>query len=169
MTGYSKRLWLAFWLIGAAIVADQSTKWLAVSFLRRHPPISYLANLFRLEYSENPGAFLSLGDSLSGEARFWLLSVAVAFSLAGLFVYTIFFSNFSRIQLVGTLLLIGGGTSNLFDRLLRPNGQVVDFMNMGIDGLLPRTGVFNVADVLIMAGVALIVFFPPKARKEHRS
>jgi signal peptidase II len=51
-------------------------------------------------------------------------------------------------------LFIAGGASNWFDRL--SEGRVVDFMNVGIGWL--RTGVFNVADVAIMLGVALFVF-----------
>ena len=50
-------------------------------------------------------------------------------------------------------LFIGGGVSNWIDRLL--HGRVVDFLNVGIGSL--RTGIFNVADVAIMAAVAMLV------------
>ena len=55
--------------------------------------------------------------------------------------------------LSGASLVLAGGASNWIDRLVR--GSVIDFMNVGIGRL--RTGVFNVADVAIMAGVTCIV------------
>jgi signal peptidase II len=52
-------------------------------------------------------------------------------------------------------LIVGGGVSNLIDRL-RYGGYVVDFLNVGIGSL--RTGIFNVADMAIMAGVIIWAF-----------
>ena len=52
-------------------------------------------------------------------------------------------------------MILGGGISNEYDRIFN-NRAVVDFMNMGIGQL--RTGLFNVADVLIMIGVFILVF-----------
>ena len=46
-----------------------------------------------------------------------------------------------------------GGISNMIDRVL--SGAVIDFMNIGIGNL--RTGIFNVADMAIMAGLFLVV------------
>jgi signal peptidase II len=56
---------------------------------------------------------------------------------------------------VSIALVVGGGVSNLIDRL-RYGGYVVDFLNVGIGSL--RTGIFNVADMAIMAGVLLWAF-----------
>jgi signal peptidase II len=53
---------------------------------------------------------------------------------------------------LGLVLFVAGGASNLIDRILQ--GRVVDFLNVGVGTL--RTGVFNVADVAIMAGAALV-------------
>ena len=47
------------------------------------------------------------------------------------------------------------GSGNLIDRILH-DGTVVDFLNFGIGSL--RTGIFNVADVAIMGGAALLIF-----------
>jgi signal peptidase II len=56
-------------------------------------------------------------------------------------------------HLVGLALVIGGGVSNWIDRAVR--GSVVDFMNIGLGWL--RTGVFNIADVALMAGAATLL------------
>ena len=55
--------------------------------------------------------------------------------------------------LLGLWLLFAGGFSNLVDRVV--HGRVVDFLNVGIGPV--RTGIFNVADMAIMLGVALLL------------
>jgi signal peptidase II len=55
---------------------------------------------------------------------------------------------------VALALLVGGGLSNWYDRLVN-DGRVVDFMVLGIGRL--RTGVFNVADIAIMLGIGLML------------
>ena len=67
-------------------------------------------------------------------------------------------------QIIAYSFILGGGVSNIYDRLLY--GSVVDFMNMGIGTL--RTGIFNFADVSIMIGLFMILPYlfkkpPPKA------
>jgi signal peptidase II len=56
--------------------------------------------------------------------------------------------------LVIVIIIIGGGFSNLADRVFRGD-MVVDFMNVGIGRL--RTGVFNVADLSIVVGVVVFL------------
>ena len=50
-------------------------------------------------------------------------------------------------------MFLAGGLSNLVDRIAM--GSVIDFLNIGIGPI--RTGIFNVADVAIMAGIALLL------------
>jgi signal peptidase II len=63
-------------------------------------------------------------------------------------------SDFGRQQMIAVSLLLAGGIGNLLDRVFH-NGLVIDFLNMGIGPL--RTGIFNVADMAIMAGFALLL------------
>jgi len=51
-------------------------------------------------------------------------------------------------------MILGGGLSNLFDRIAF--GKVVDFMNVGVGNL--RTGIFNIADMIILAGIIWYFF-----------
>ena len=104
---------------------------------------------------ENPGAFLSLGAGLTEGPRFWLLTGAVGGLLAGLFVYLLLGKDLSTLQVVTYALVLAGGASNWADRVLR-GGAVVDFMNVGLGPSL-RSGIFNVADLAIDAGAALIL------------
>ena len=50
--------------------------------------------------------------------------------------------------------MLAGGVGNLVDRVRE--GYVVDFLNMGIGPV--RTGIFNVADVCIVVGMALLAW-----------
>jgi signal peptidase II len=65
--------------------------------------------------------------------------------------------------LFGVGLFAAGGASNWVDRVAR--GSVVDFLNVGLGPL--RTGIFNVADVAIMAGVAILVLAEWRAWTRH--
>jgi signal peptidase II len=60
-------------------------------------------------------------------------------------------------------LVIAGGLGNLLDRLTH-GGRVVDFMQLRAGPL--RTGVFNVADVALMAGIGLVLLAMLRGDKE---
>lgn len=51
-------------------------------------------------------------------------------------------------------MIVGGGLANWLDRMLH-DGAVTDFVSLGLGPL--RTGIFNVADVAIVAGLLLLV------------
>ncbi len=53
----------------------------------------------------------------------------------------------------GWILFVASDLSNLIDRVAM--GSVIDFINVGIGSF--RTGIFNIADVAIMAGAALLL------------
>jgi signal peptidase II len=165
----NKRIGIVTTILLVSVVLDQATKKIATLTLSRHAPISYWGNFFRLDYVENPGAFLSLGGTLSPEVRFWVLNIAVSAFLIVLLYSVIANRAMSLFHTVCLSLVLGGGISNLIDRFFRHNGQVIDFMNMGIGSL--RTGVFNVADVFIMFGIlayALTTITSPQAERDAR-
>jgi len=63
----------------------------------------------------------------------------------------------------GLALMVGGGGSNLFDRIMN-NGRVVDFVMLNLGPL--ATGVFNAADVAITLGVVLFLIASIRLRSE---
>ncbi len=138
----------------AGIGCDQGTKRLAQAHLRASPSTSYLADTVRLTYAENPGAFLSLGARLPQPWREGVFTWAVAALLAGLGAFALRKRQIGRLELLAYALVLSGGLSNWGDRFWR-GGAVVDFLNLGIGPL--RTGIFNVADVAIVAGAALLL------------
>src|SRR6185437_669837 len=80
-------------------------------------------------------------------------TAVVAIVLIGL-VCAALFARLSTARFVALALVAGGGISNLIDRLLY-DGRVTDFLNVGIGSL--RTGIFNLADMAILAGALLLV------------
>lgn len=149
------RLTLVSLILAGTVGCDQATKQLAISGLRGEPGQSFLGGLFRLRYAENPGAFLSMFGGLSRTAQFWLLTAGVGVMLLGMLVYLVASGKLGRLPTVALALCVGGGLSNWIDRALN-DGRVVDFMMVGVGPV--RTGVFNVADVAIMLGVALFLW-----------
>mgnify|MGYP002619739473 CR=1 FL=1 len=152
--------WMIFAIIISLIVVDQITKIVAIAMLKDAPPIIFAGDVFRFQYAENLGAFLSLGANLSGTARFLLLTVFNV-AIVGVMSYLLVFRRPSHWAVVLALaFIIAGGIGNLIDRIFR-DGVVIDFMNVGIGGL--RSGIFNVADLAIVAGFVLFVCFGHKA------
>ena len=152
---YLKRGLLIATLLASCVGCDQITKNVARHHLAFEPPMSWFHGIFRLEYAENSGAFLSVGMGLSEEMRFILFQVLVGVGLIGLFIFMLRAHSRSVLSMAGWCLVLVGGGTNLLDRVLH-HGRVIDFMNIGFGSL--RTGIFNVADVCITLGVVLLVF-----------
>ena len=161
-----KKFYLIALILLTSIGCDQVSKNIAKSTLENSASISYLGETFRLQYAENSGAFLSLGSGLSKTTRFLLFTFLSGGLLIALFLYTIKSRDLQRKHIFALSLILGGGTSNMIDRIFN-DGKVIDFMNMGIGSL--RTGIFNMADVLIMVGMAFILLFNFQSHKEKKS
>ena len=150
----ARSLFLVLLVNATCIVCDQATKLITKRYFQPGAIFSFAGDMFRLQYAENTGAFLSLGSSLPESWRHITFTVLVGIFLAALLLYTIFSGTLPPRQCFCLSLLCGGGLSNLIDRIVY-DGRVVDFLNVGIGPL--RTGIFNVADVAIMAGTLLLV------------
>ena len=158
-----KKLGLIFIVLGCCIGCDQTTKQIARHALQYAPPLTYGGDLLRLHYAENPGGFLSLGAKLPETARTWLFIVLPGMFLGGILGFLIRSRTLPAGECFALLLFIGGGGSNLLDRIWLQN-RVIDFLNLGIGAL--RTGIFNVADVLILIGAGLLLCY--KIRETER-
>ncbi len=152
----------AILIIVATVALDQATKALARGVLEGRGRVSFLGDLFRLELARNAGAFLSLGANLPPGVRGAILTWGVAILTLGA-AWVALRHRGSPVVSVGAALVAGGGLGNLWDRLTE-NGLVTDFMNLGLGAL--RTGIFNVADLAIVAGVVLLVW--PHGRSDRR-
>lgn len=160
MNKFSQRLIAVLAVITVTVGLDQWTKKLAVDHLQGEPDQFFFGELFRLTFVENRGAFLSLGANLSDGMRNVLLNIFPAILLIVLFVYLLRSRSLNKWQIIGLAFIVGGGLSNIVDRILF--GHVVDFLHMKAFGL--QTGIFNVADMGIMLG--MFIMLPFAFRKE---
>jgi signal peptidase II len=141
-------------LVFAFIGCDQATKSFARRELRTLGCLQYCGGLVRLQYAENEGGFLSLGSELPVAIRVSvsiILTIVVLFGFAALLMFV---QNMEISVLIAYSILIAGALGNLIDRLVN-QGRVVDFLILGSDTI--HTGIFNLADVLILAGTCLIL------------
>lgn len=138
-----------------AYAVDQVTKIVAMERLAGTPPVPVVDGILTLRLVRNPGAAFGL----AGNATVVFTLVAVVVAIAILRTAT---RLRSRGWAVALGLLLGGAVGNLTDRLLRDpaplRGHVVDFLE------LPNWPVFNVADMVILAGAGLIVLLTLRGR-----
>lgn len=152
-----KRTWrfgLVVLMLALCMGCDQVTKGIARETLADSHGISLLYGSVQLQYTENSGAMLGLGAHLPAGTRFLVLVVFTSASLLITIAYTVTARDLDPWQWLGMSLLTGGGLGNLVDRVFNA-GAVTDFVVLGVGPL--QTGVFNWADVLIMAGGGLLL------------
>jgi signal peptidase II len=147
-----KRIALVFAILIGCVGCDQTTKSLARDHLQGHAAISFLGDTLRLQYAENVGAFLSLGASLPHRWGTAVFTIGGVVFVIATFAYALVAPNAGRLRAVALALICGGGIGNVVDRV-RFDGHVTDFLNMGVGSI--RTGIFNVADMALMVGIAL--------------
>lgn len=149
-----------FATIAIAVVAlDQWTK----SIVRAHlgAPRSYAGGLLTLLRTENTGAFLSIGADLPQSVRTLVFGGFVAVMLVVFTIAVVRGSIETRGDTIAAAMIIGGGFGNLIDRLMR-SGHVTDFLYLEAGPL--HTGVFNVADMAITAGVLWLIVMMKKPK-----
>ena len=138
---------ISFMILCLLLLLDQYTKRLAVVHLKGQAPFVLIDRVLELNYLENTGAAFS---SFSGKQTFLILLTAlVILLLLWKYVSLPITRRFLGMRFC-MLLILSGAVGNLIDRLI--NRYVVDFIYfVPID--FPK---FNVADIYITVGVALL-------------
>jgi signal peptidase II len=140
-------VWPGLAATGVVLAVDQATK-LVVTHYRDHLPYKILGGL-QIDYTQNTGVSFSL---LRGQAG--VLIVVVGIVTAAVFLGLL---TTPRRYAVPLGLILGGSLGNWVDRVRL--GYVVDFVTA------PHWPTFNVADVGLVAGMALlavIVLWPQR-------
>jgi signal peptidase II len=143
-------IWL-FLLAAGIIMLDQMTKALAVASLEYAVPHTVFTGFDLLLVHNYGAAFSFLGDQ-AGWQRWLLAAIAAA---ASIFI-CVWLARLPRHQvLLGVALacILGGALGNLYDRVVM--GYVVDFISLYYHD--SRFATFNIADVALNIGAALIV------------
>lgn len=146
-----------FALVFVILLVDQAHKfWMLEIFdIRRQQPV-HVTPFLDLVIAWNPGISYSLLRAESPVGR-WALIAATGIIIALLLIWM--WRATHRLLAVALALIAGGALGNLADRIRF--GAVADFFHFFVDtenwGRLSWY-VFNVADVAIVAGVALLLY-----------
>lgn len=134
------------WLVLPALALDRVTKLVAQRALAPYGVREAIEGIVSWAYTRNEGAAFSL---LSGRNIFLILLTAAL--VAGIAVYLIRRPLCPRLERAGLWLVAAGGLGNLWDRLVY--GYVIDFIRLDF----VRFAVFNLADMFVCAGAALVL------------
>lgn len=126
---------------------DQWTKWAIVKSIKLNETVEMINHFFYLTYVQNTGA----GFSMFAQAGMGFFAVLTLIALVAM-VYMFFKTNDSRYQICLSLVF-SGAIGNFIDRMSL--GYVRDFFSFYIFGY--PFPVFNVADICITVGIALIL------------
>lgn len=135
--------------------ADQMTKSMVRDLLTPGADVSFLFGLVQFQYIENHGGFLGYLQIVPETPRFWLLTIGVGVALIAVAAGLLFYNGLNSRQRIVAAFVLAGGTGNLLDRICN-NGGVTDFISIGVSPF--KTGIFNVADLLILAGAFYLGF-----------
>ena len=156
MTGTRKRpipaRGLGLLVAALTVLLDQANKlWLIFVFdIGAHQPVR-VTPFFDVVFAKNPGISYSLLSAKSEAGRWGLLAMTLLATAALLFWL---YRSRNRLTALGLGLVIGGALGNAYDRLAY--GFVADFYHFHIGGF--SWYIFNLADVAIVGGVALLLF-----------
>ncbi|WP_334169566.1 signal peptidase II [Timonella senegalensis] len=143
-----RALRIALAVAGAGLVLDQGTKAIAATQLQQGERVPLVGDLLSLSLLYNPGAAFSLGSGST-----WIFTIVGVLAAAATIVFAALLRGVRWGIVLG--LVLGGVVGNLVDRLVNPpsfgQGHVTDFIAYG------DLVVGNVADVLVVAGVALLI------------
>lgn len=151
---------LFFSILAAIIVGlDQLTKYLVVHKIPFGTDIPVIPGVIDFTYVKNPGAAFSMLENHT-----WLLSIiSVVFCLV-IAVYFVIKKPQSKLLKTALVMVFAGALGNAIDRIFV--GSVVDF----IETVFIDFPVFNVADISVCIGAALLViyvlFFDTDKKKE---
>jgi signal peptidase II len=114
--------------------------------------------------SMNAGAFLSLGAGLAPGVKQLIFIVGVAAVVCWAIWWSLAHWAKAPVRSAAVYCIALGGACNLIDRVFR-EGRVVDYVVLNLGTV--HTGVFNIADVAIMAGAGVLLWW--ELRKNRRA
>jgi signal peptidase II len=139
-------------IAGFVLFLDSVSKAWAVGALQ-DGDLVLLPRALELTYAENPGVAFSMFAEAPSFVRLGILP-ALALSAALLFFFRGASQAGSSLARVGAALVVGGALGNMLDRVRL--GHVVDFIHAHA-GTAFDYPVFNVADIGVFVGIALLV------------
>lgn len=144
-----------FLLMATMVGCDHATKHAAETMLSSRQPLSLLPGILDLRYAQNHDTAFSVLARFGIHGASPYIAVLASAVLIGLGVFWAMrardrINKASRVEHVGFAFAMAGAIGNVADRIFR--GFVVDFIHV------ERWPVFNVADIAVAIGVALLAY-----------
>ncbi len=154
-------LW--FLLCAALVAADRFSKLWAVSALKNAAPKGFIPKVLQFSYVENRGIAFGMLQN-----KHWLvIPVNIVILAVCAWIARDFVKKQQKIPAFALCLIASGAIGNLIDKIML--GYVVDF----IETVFVDFPVFNLADVFVCTGAALLIvyilFFDKKEEKNGNS
>ncbi len=153
--------WL--WLTALIFALDLATKFWVSSTLSLYEVIP-VNSFFNIVLAHNSGAAFSFLADAGGWQRWFFTAIALLVSVV-IVVWLKRLPVNEKLQAVGLASILGGALGNVFDRIV--HGYVVDFLDFHYKSY--HWPAFNVADMAIMLGAALLIwhtiFYSQEAEK----
>ena len=144
-------IWYALALV--VLILDQGTKWLAETTLTFLEPVAVIEPFLNWTLAYNYGAAFSFLADAGGWQKWFFSGLALVMAIF-LSVYLTRAPRQAKLLSIGLALVLGGAVGNLIDRLL--HGHVIDFIHIHYADVW-HYPIFNIADIGICIGVAMIV------------
>lgn len=137
---------MKWFIIIGTILLDQVSKWIVLRHLKEIGQKPVIEGFFHLRYLENRGAAFGI---LQDQRTFFIVMTVLI--VGGIFLFFIKTPQLNPLLMLSLSLIAGGAIGNFIDRLFL--GYVVDFLDFQI------WPVFNIADMAIVGGQALLIYF----------
>lgn len=131
------------------IILDQITKQIAEQSLQLYERIAVIP-FFNITLAYNEGAAFSFLSDAGGWQR-WFFTILTIIISTVLFIWLKKTEN--KLEAIAISMILGGAIGNLIDRVLF--GHVIDFLDVYYQQY--HYPAFNVADMAISGGVALLI------------
>lgn len=146
-----------FWFVIIAVFGlDLVTKFLVQANMELGQSIPIVEGIFHLTYVLNPGAAFGM---LAYKTTFFIVTTVIVLSVIGYIYYKS--TPDQRLLRFALGLQVGGALGNFLDRLR--TGYVIDFFDFRV------WPVFNIADIAISVGVALLLWEIYRSEKEDKN
>lgn len=134
-------------IAGLVVFLDQLIKYFVVQFLPQAGTVTAIPYILDLTYVENRGVAFGMFKDMR-----WIFVVFTAIIILVLLYIIIFKGIKSKLFLISSALIIGGGIGNLIDRIFL--GYVIDYLQLSF-----FSPVCNFADYAITVGTFLLVIY----------
>ncbi|MBD0824598.1 signal peptidase II [Aestuariibaculum marinum] len=166
---FTKRTLYIILVIVVTIAVDQISKVIVRESIEPRTEVSpgeripVIGDMFVMMNVENTGAFLGMGSDLNPTLRLIVLLILPIVVLGFVLRHILKDKTIDKWSLFAFASIIGGGIANVYDRIVY--GSVTDFFFIDLGGVF-RTGIFNMADVSVTAGMFILLFASFKNKKK---